>query len=248
MAERMNLSERRRNTQPVMKLVEDRAAYEIQRQVESLAYDYNQIPEEHRQQVQQAAVEIHRWQRDTIDVGKTLLAVKEVLGHGQFEDWWQTEFGLSERIVQSLLTVARVYGDPANPRRVAGLSDGALYLLAAPSTPEAARGEVEAMLVAGQTPTRAQVRNVVRKYLPPKPPKQLSAPEPEPDPEPQTIDAEYTIVQDNSELLFLSLTRDTVKQLRIAVLGGRPLREIMTSAELDRFFITIQKAIEGSNG
>jgi hypothetical protein len=133
----------------------------------SLVYDYSQIEVQHRQMVQDAALEIHKWQRNTIAVGVKLMAIKELLPHGQFEDWWQTEFALSERMVQSLLTVARVYGDPSNPRRVAGLSDGALYLLAAPSTPEAARAEVEELVEQGQVPTRAEVKAIIAVHRPP---------------------------------------------------------------------------------
>lgn len=162
-----------------------------------LRYDYGQVEEQHRERVQMAALEIRRWQRNTIEIGRTLLAVKAMLPHGQFEDWWNQEFGLGERMVQSLLTVARVYGDPANPRRVAGLSDGALYLLAAPSTPEEARAEVERLLIEGNAPGRAQVKAIINAHKPPREPKpqQLTGPvaESEPDEPGDAIAAEYEI-------------------------------------------------------
>jgi Protein of unknown function (DUF3102) len=179
--------------------------YQIQKYA-ALRYDYSAIDGEQRQAVMDAALEIHKWQRNTIEIGKTLLAVKGLLPYGQFEDWWQTEFGLSERMVQSLLTVARVYGDASNPRRVAGLSDGALYLLAAPSTPEAARAEVEQLVIQGNAPRRAQVKQIIDahkparparllkpKQLPPPPVPQLTGPVAEPEPD-DAIDAEYTVI------------------------------------------------------
>jgi hypothetical protein len=177
--------------------------YYLASKAKALSYDYAQIDEAHRAFVQQSALDIRRWQRNTVEIGKTLLAVKALLPHGQFEDWWQQEFGLSERMVQSLLTIARVYGDPANPRRVAGLSDGALYLLAAPSTPESARAEVEAMVIEGQPPKRAQVKAIIDAHKPARPPKLVKPKQLPPPPVPQltgpvaesdAIDAEYTVV------------------------------------------------------
>jgi len=78
-----------------------------------LRYDYSLIPVDQRETVQAAAVEIVRNGRQAqdslIQVGKQLMAVKDMLEHGQFEDWCETEFQMSPRTVQNMLNVARTF-------------------------------------------------------------------------------------------------------------------------------------------
>src|SRR5438876_4284945 len=75
---------------------EQRQAKQAVTKYAGLEYNYGQIAEEHREIVQQAALTIRRWQRNTIEIGKTLLAVKELLPHKQFLEWLVIEFGLKE--------------------------------------------------------------------------------------------------------------------------------------------------------
>lgn len=188
---------------------EQRQAKQAVTKYAGLEYNYGQIAEEHREIVQQAALTIRRWQRNTIEIGKTLLAVKELLPHKQFLEWLVIEFGLKERSIQSMMNVARLYGGEEKAQRVALLSAGALYELAAPSTPPEARTAVEGMLeIPGAALTRAEVKRVIRGFKPRRP-KQLPAPfptgqalpqltgpvaqrAPQPDPD-DAIDAEYTV-------------------------------------------------------
>jgi hypothetical protein len=113
-----------------------------------LRYDYDQVDEEHRQQVIEAAVHIQadaeRAQNSIIAIGQRLIEVKEILPHGQFADWISTKFSLSDRMAQNMMNVAREYGDPEKRNTVSLFSDSALYLLAAPSTPLEARAAIEA--------------------------------------------------------------------------------------------------------
>lgn len=221
-----------------------------------LNYDYTQIDEEYRSQVQAATMDIRGWQRSTIAIGKTLLAIKDVLPHGQFEDWWQSEFGLSERMVQSLLTVARVYGNPANPRRVAGLSDGALYLLAAPSTPESARAEVEQLVIQGNAPGRAQVKAIIdahkREPTGHRTPR-LVKPKQLPGPVDDAIEAEYTVVPKH-EFIFAAqpmrgdqvqpiIGRSVALKLQDALLH-RIFRALLTPDEQDELLVALTRALE----
>lgn len=178
--------------------------YYLASKAKALSYDYAGIPEEHRELVQRAALDIRTRQKraaeDLIAIGRQLLQIKDLLSHGQFRAWWRAEFDYSERMVQGMMRVALIYGDPANARRVAHLSDGALYLLAAPSTPDTVRWEVaERMEMLDFHPTRAQIKAIIDAH---KPPKQLGSPlgaPPMPQligpvAEPDAIDAEYTVV------------------------------------------------------
>jgi hypothetical protein len=135
----------------------------------SLRYDYSQIAEASRSHVQAAAVAIVRSgrkaQESLIDIGQRLATVKEMLPHGQFSDWCQTEFEMSLRTAQRMMAVAETFGGKSDT--VSFLSDSALYLLSGPSVPEEARQEViDAAQAAGASPTKTQVQAVIDKHKP----------------------------------------------------------------------------------
>ncbi len=135
----------------------------------ALRYDYGLIPAGQRDQVQAAAVEIVRHgrqaQENLIEVGKRLIEVKALLEHGQFADWCETEFQMSARTVQNMMNVARAFDGKSET--VSLLTDSTLYLLAAPSTPAAAREKVIGQAQAtGQSPTKAQVKAVIAEHKP----------------------------------------------------------------------------------
>lgn len=135
-----------------------------------LRYDYSLIPAEQRETVQNAAVDIvrngKRAQESLILIGERLLEIKEVLEHGQFGDWCETEFSFSQRTAQNMMNVAQTFGGQKR-NGVSLLGDATLYLLSAPSTPAAAREEVIEMAQAtGTTPTKAEVKAVIDRYKP----------------------------------------------------------------------------------
>lgn len=138
-----------------------------------LRYDYDLIPAEQRNQVQAAAVEIvqagRRAQDDLMKIGQRLIEVKELLEHGQFQEWCETEFQMTARTARNMMNVAKVFGDKTET--VSVLGDSVMYLLAAPSTPEEARVEViEQAQAAGKTPTKAAVLETIKKHQPEKSP------------------------------------------------------------------------------
>lgn len=135
----------------------------------SLRYDYSQIDADHRAAVRDAAIAIVRSgrkaQESLIDIGQRLNAAKGLLPHGQFSDWCQVEFDMSQRTAQRMMAVAAAFGDKSDT--VSLLSDSALYLLAGPSVPDQARQEVIAEAqAAGASPTKAQVQAVIDKHKP----------------------------------------------------------------------------------
>lgn len=159
-----------------------------------LKYDYSAIAEADRELVQQAALDIHRWQKDTLALGNTLLAVKEKLPHGQFLEWLKVEFDSGLRVLQQSMNVARMLKDDPKAHDHALLSADALYLLAAPSTPDTVRWEVfEHMEMLDYRPTRAQIKAIIDAHKPTMP-KQLPAPvSAAPELEPAAIAAKYEI-------------------------------------------------------
>lgn len=133
-----------------------------------LRYDYSQLAPAVRGEVEQAAITIKRQEQQVragiIAVGQRLSAVKSLLQHGQFSDWCETEFAMSQRTAQRMMQVAEVFKNDT----VSFLSDTVLYQLAAPSTPEGARAQVIAEArAAGQSPTKVRVQEVIAQHRPP---------------------------------------------------------------------------------
>ena len=102
--------------------------------------------------------------QDIIDIGQKLIEVKARLGHGSFGGWLEAEFEWSDQTALNFMNVAR---------RMPGIPNGldfaprALYLLAAPSTPETARTEALERAAAGETITHAIAQDIKALYTHP---------------------------------------------------------------------------------
>lgn len=134
-----------------------------------LRYDYALVPAQHRELVKEAAVDIlankKRAAQTLVQMGKRLLEIRALLADGTFTAWTQQELDFGERTAQYLMNVAREYGE--RPEIISVLSDTVLYLLAAPSTPAAARAEVEALALSeGRSPRVATVKEVLARHKP----------------------------------------------------------------------------------
>jgi len=205
----------------------------------TLAYDYRQIDEAHRELVQEAAIEIRRWQRNTIELGKTLLAVKEVLEHGQFQEWVKVEFDSGLRVLQQSMNVARLLKDNPKAHDYALLSADALYLLAAPSTPDVVRWEIQERIEMGDwRPTRRDILRRIRVERPLEP-KLLTGPTSEE----EVIDAEYTVIAEPPAGDVVRLRHE----LRLKMIDGAAHKVFMpflTRDEHDELFIALTRALE----
>ena len=134
-------------------------------------FSYTSLDIETRVVVQQRTEEIktlmRRTAQDIIDIGTKLIEVKERLGHGNFGGWLESEFGWTDKTARRFMSVA----DRFKMDNLSDLNIGAsaLYLLAAPSTPESARietidraqnGEPITHKVAKQIVTDAKVEHI----------------------------------------------------------------------------------------
>ena len=90
-------------------------------------------------------------------IGRELQAIKMWLPHGEYRNWLEIEFGLSERMAQRFVGVYKRLGSKSDKLSV--LAPSTLYLLAAPSTPDAVIRAVENRLEHG---TRVSVLAVQR--------------------------------------------------------------------------------------
>lgn len=135
----------------------------------SLKYNYDTIDAGVREQVIEAALDIrqriNRAQGDLLATGQKLIETKDLLPHGQFQDWVQTEFGFSQRTAQNFMNVAERFAEKSET--VSLFSDSALYLLAAPSTPAAAiDAAAEEAAATGASPTKERVKEIIAEHKP----------------------------------------------------------------------------------
>jgi hypothetical protein len=99
---------------------------------------------------------------DIIEIGRRLSDAKERLGHGKFLTWVAAEFGWSERTAENFM---RVYDLSRKSEKFADLQVpiSALYLLAAPSTPDKALEAVAMRVGAGNGVSVAEVKDMIAK-------------------------------------------------------------------------------------
>ncbi len=95
--------------------------------------------------------------------GQKLMAIKSKLQHGQFIDWLQSELGLHRNTANRFMHVAKEFGD-LEMSHIVTFDLTALYQLATPSTPQAARDEAIALAKAGETITYALAKEIRQKY------------------------------------------------------------------------------------
>jgi hypothetical protein len=98
---------------------------------------------------------------DVIEIGRRLSECKEILGHGNWLSWIEREFRWSERTARNFIIVyVFAQSKSANLADMA-IDVTAVYLLAAPSTPEDARAEVLRRGKAGEALPHAEVKRII---------------------------------------------------------------------------------------
>lgn len=126
-------------------------------------FDYAGIPTEAVTEVRAAAerirVRMKRTAEDIIAIGIDLVTVKERLPHGAFLPWIEAEFGMGEDTARNFMRVAGRYGKSGN---IPDLTPSVLYELAAPSTPEPVRQQIEAKAKAGENISVEEVKRLKR--------------------------------------------------------------------------------------
>ena len=100
---------------------------------------------------------------DVIEIGRRLTDAKARCGHGNWLPWLDREFGWSDSTALRYMQAHQFATDKSVT--VTDLSLKSLYLLAAPSTPEAARDEVIERSEAGEHLTPAQIKETIDKAV-----------------------------------------------------------------------------------
>ncbi len=129
-------------------------------------FDYGDLDSEVRIVVQKRTDEIKSLVRQTargiIDIGHKLTEVKQQLGHGKFRNWLKVEFKWGVWTAAKFMQVAgRFKGVNFTHLNIA---TSALYLLAAPSTPEVLLQEILKRAEQGENITHAKIKAIVEQY------------------------------------------------------------------------------------
>ena len=103
---------------------------------------------------------LRRTVEDIVIIGRTLIGVKERLGHGRFGEWLDAEFGWTDRAAQRFMQVASRF--KSDIMSDLSITPTALYLLAAPSTPDEAFEQAIALAESGEKVTHKVAQEIVR--------------------------------------------------------------------------------------
>ena len=129
-------------------------------------FDYDSLDAAEAVFVQQQTNEIRSLMKRTsqgiFDIGQRLTEVKRRLGHGKFGVWLEAEFEWGVTTAWQFMKVAEAFKSSKFEDLRFGPS--ALYLLAAPSTPEAARQEAIARAEAGEPITYTAAKKIKQKH------------------------------------------------------------------------------------
>lgn len=96
-----------------------------------------------------------------VQIGRDLLAAKEIVGHGKFEAWLNNEFDLSDQTARRFMHVVEAFGDQVDAVKTLGVSS--VYALSAPSTPKAVRETVISMVQAGKNLRHVDIKALIDK-------------------------------------------------------------------------------------
>lgn len=128
-------------------------------------FDYTILDAETCQFIQRQTGEIRalmkRTAQDIIEIGQKLILVKEKLAHGRFLDWIAAEFEWSYPTAARFMQVANSF---SKIYQIDKFAASALYVLAAPSTPETARSEAIARADAGEPITYTIAKEIKQKH------------------------------------------------------------------------------------
>lgn len=96
---------------------------------------------------------MRRTAQDIIEIGQKLIDVKQHLGHGKFGLWLRLEFEWTDRTARQFMRVAEAF--KSENFSDLDFAPSALYLLAAPSTPDEVRREALERAYQGESITHA---------------------------------------------------------------------------------------------
>lgn len=122
-------------------------------------FNLSRLDSDDRSVIEAATKRLHELERRTgesiIEIGRTLIDVKDRIGHGHFGAWLDEEFGWSDRTARRFMSVAETFDQIGHGVR---FEAKALYALASGNVPAEVREEFVAKAEAGERVTHRDVR------------------------------------------------------------------------------------------
>ncbi len=130
------------------------------------AFNYSVLDRQTQIAVKQKTSEIksliRQTAQDIANVGQKLAEVKQQLKHGEFRNWLKTEFNWSISSATKFMQVSEQFKN-VNFTHF-NFATSALYILAAPSTPEKARQHALQLASRGENITYSMAKLIVKQY------------------------------------------------------------------------------------
>jgi hypothetical protein len=106
--------------------------------------------------------------RDIVEIGKQLAEAKARAGHGRWLPWLKAEFGWTRQTALNFIRVYELSQSKSKTILDLNLALRTIYLLAAPSTPQAAKDEVIERAANGDELLHDTVKEIVGRSRPPR--------------------------------------------------------------------------------
>jgi hypothetical protein len=137
----------------------------------SKKFDYETLSDNLRPEVREAADRIRGYKRKeeaaererliaAINIGNELFVIQNKLDYGRFLEWIDAEFDVTSRTAERYQRLAKVFGHRIESVSNLGLSRA--HLLAQKSTPEAVITQVLERTNAGNRPSSAEIRKLIK--------------------------------------------------------------------------------------
>jgi hypothetical protein len=97
-----------------------------------------------------------------IEIGRHLTEAKKIAGHGNWLPWLEREFGWSDDTAERFIRLAALAHQIPQVAEY-DIPISGLYLLAKPSTPEEARGEIMELAKSGEPVSTSTIKETIRK-------------------------------------------------------------------------------------
>jgi hypothetical protein len=145
------------------------ATYQMNANIISVAFDYANLDTETRLVVQRRTDEIRdrmrRSAQDIFEIGERLVDVRSRLSAESFSSWLRAEFDLGRSMAYNFIGVYERFSDRPNFGQL-DIAASALYLLAAPSTPDEARAEALERAESGERIGHKEAKQIVAEHRP----------------------------------------------------------------------------------
>jgi hypothetical protein len=129
-------------------------------------FDYETLSPETHQKIKEKTSElkslIRRSAQNIIDIGQTLIEVKQRLGHGQYGKWLKAELGWSDFTARQFINAAKTFKSEIFSDL--NFDPSALYILSTPSTPVSAQQEALERANNGENISQKVAKEIVTRH------------------------------------------------------------------------------------